>query len=349
VKLLETAANSLEIEFIDGVMTGAKRGPQGISEIVLEDSRTLSADFYIDASGFRRELIGKTLNEPFIGYENSLFNDRAVLGSWQIEPGEVILPYTTAETMNSGWAWRIDHQDSVNRGYVYSSAHISDEEAQAEFAAKNPRAKLWNKVIKFRTGRFERCWVENVLGLGNAYAFVEPLESTALMAVCTQCMMFCDLVKLAGPSEQVRAVYNRSIGNYWDEIRSFLTLHFKLNTRLNTPYWIRCRQEADTPQLRPIVEFYQDVGPSGFNRYNLVNHESAFGMEGYLVQFVGNRFPYRNRHVPTDAEARFVKQMREKNLATAKKGLSANEALTIIKHPNWRWTEELPRATGKTG
>src|SRR3984957_417036 len=124
VKTLETIARERGIEFIDAKVKGAERGLAGVTAVVLEDGQRLEADFYIDASGFRSELLGRTLEEPYISFSSSLFNDRAVVGGWE-RTDEPILPYTTAETMDSGWCWRIDHEKLINRGYVYCSTAIS--------------------------------------------------------------------------------------------------------------------------------------------------------------------------------------------------------------------------------
>ena len=103
--------------------------------MTLDDGRTLTADLFVDASGFKSVLLGQALGEPFIDYRSTLWCDRAVIGGWDrtIEP---IQPYTVAETMTSGWSWRIDHRNRINRGYVYSSGYQTDESAEAEFRAE---------------------------------------------------------------------------------------------------------------------------------------------------------------------------------------------------------------------
>ena len=127
---LEVFARERGIEVMDGKIQHVERGPAGIAALVLEDGQRLEADFFIDASGFRSELLGRVLEEPYISFSDSLFNDRAVVGSWQ-RTDEPTLPYTTAETMDAGWCWRIDHEKEINRGYVYCSSAISDDEARA--------------------------------------------------------------------------------------------------------------------------------------------------------------------------------------------------------------------------
>src|SRR5687768_14622106 len=148
VDTLEVVARGVGVEIIDGRVSGHERGPAGIAAVTLDDGRRLDADFFVDASGFRSELLGRALAEPYVSFGASLFCDRAVVGGWDRAPDEPILPYTTAETMDAGWAWRIDHEHHVNRGYVYASAFISDEDAAAEFKRKNPKVPASPRVVK---------------------------------------------------------------------------------------------------------------------------------------------------------------------------------------------------------
>ena len=306
---LEVFAREFGVEIIDGKMQDAERGPKGITAIVLDDGRRLTADFFIDASGFRSELLGRVMEEPYISYGPSLFNDRVILGSWE-RTDEPILPYTTAETMDAGWAWRIEHEHVINRGYVHCGNAISEDNARAEFARKNSRARIADRVVKFRTGRYRRGWVDNVMAVGNSCGFVEPLESTSLMVICWQLQTFVELIRFVGPSLTIQKLFNRKWAETWDEIRDFLALHFWANTRIDTPYWRQCRADTYLGGLGPLLEFYRENGPSGYCRHYLENTGSQFGLEGFLIMFVGNRVPRRNAYVPTEAEWNFVNQRR---------------------------------------
>jgi tryptophan 7-halogenase len=339
VRGLEQFASELGIELIDAVVEGAECGPAGIAAIVLQDGRRLAADFFIDASGFRSELLGRTLEEPFISYSDSLFNDRAMVGSWP-RTDEPILPYTTAETMDAGWCWQIEHRDEINRGYVYSSAAISDDAARAELERKNPKVQIRDRIIKFRTGRFRRAWVDNVVAIGNACGFVEPLESSALMVVCWQCETFIELVNFVGITPSIQNFFNLKWADTWDELRDFLTLHFCANTRLDTPYWEHCREDADDSRLDGLLDFYEENGPTGFCRYQLQNTGSRFGIEGFLTLLVGQQYPYRNRHRASQAERQTLDARRAQFKAQAQQGLDVKEALQFISHPQWKWFAE---------
>lgn len=347
VQFLEEVCRQNDIEFIDAKLMGAEKGPNGIAAVVLADGRKLAADFFVDASGFRSELLGKALNEPFISYASSLYCDRAIVGSWN-RSSEPTLPYTTVETMDAGWCWQIEHEHAINRGYVFSSADLTDDQAHAEFMRKNPKAATWNHSVKFRSGRYRRLWVDNVVAIGNASGFVEPLEATALMVVCAMCQNIVEFLTQSDlqPTDTMRDLFNRIAGQSWDDIRNFLSLHYRYNTRLATPFWKRCLNEVDIEGIRPLLEFYAENGPTGLCR-NMVGSvgtstglHSAFGVEGYLVMLVGNKIPFKRKYVPTPAEWRIWQAHRADVSRQAAAGLTVEESLGYIRHPAWRWVSD---------
>lgn len=349
VNMLEIVAREAGVEFTDGKVTGSDRGEQGISAIHLEDGQRLEADFFVDASGFRSELLGKALEEPFESFGKTLFCDRAVIGGWE-RKDEPILPYTTAEQMDAGWCWQIDHEHHINRGYVYSSQAISDDEAAAEYKRKNPQAPDSPRVVKFRSGAYRRMWVDNVVAIGNAGGFVEPLEATALMIVCTHCQTMVDFLLHSEmePTDGMRDLYNELTKATWNDIRDFLGLHYKLNTAMDTPFWRHCRSDTDLSGIKPLLDFYEENGPTGFCRYRLPSTQNDFGIEGYFVMLVGNQAPYRKRHKVTPEEARIWEKHRADNIAQARRGIDVKEALAYVRHPGWRWNAdpmEKPKPT----
>ncbi len=339
IEILEIVAREEGVEVIDGKVTGSERGPNGIAAVHLEDGRRLTADLFIDASGFRSELLGKTLEEPFVSFDKSLFCDRAVTGGWERGPDEPILPYTTAETMDSGWAWRIDHEKLINRGYVFCSDVISDDAAAEEFQRKNPKAVLEPKIIHFRSGYYRRQWVDNVVAFGNSGGFVEPLESTAIMILCSHVQTLVDFLLHSElePTDSMRDLYNDLTAASWEDIRSFLSLHYKFNGMLDTPFWKTVRAEADVSSVAGFIEFYRENGPTGFCRYRLPRSENDFGLEGFLVMMVGNQVPYKKRHKATAAEAAHWQRLKQGFVEQARKGIRSEEALAYVKHPGWQW------------
>lgn len=347
VRALEMIGSEWGIEYIDGSMERAKRGPQGIAAITLKDGRRLEADLFVDASGFRSELLGRALEEPFENFGASLYCDRAVVGSWE-RKAEPILPYTTAETMEAGWCWQIEHEKQINRGYVYCSSALSDDQAHAEFMRKNPKATTWEQPVKFRSGRYRRAWVDNVVAIGNSSGFVEPLEATALMVLCGNCQTLVNslIASRLRPTNTIRDLYNNVFAAGWDELRGFLSIHYRFNTRLDNDFWRRCRADVDVAGAQGLLDFYRENGPVGVCRHMLGNRgrefgvHSSFGLEGYLVILTGLRVPYENPYEPTESEWRLWRAHKAQLADEARQSLTVAESLAIVRSPAWQWNAE---------
>lgn len=345
VAALETASVARGIELIDARITGVPVDEHGVQSIILEDGRTFSADLYVDATGFRSELLGRALGTAFVPYDRSLFCDRAIVGSWD-RTDEFIHPYTVAETMEAGWCWQIDHEHAINRGYVYSSQFLSDDQARDEFLAKNPKATTWDHVVKFRSGRYEKGWVKNVFAIGNACGFVEPLEATALMVASSQIKSMVEMLVQSklDPMPSIQALYNTLFVDWWDGIKDFLSIHYRFNTRIENEFWTTCSNEVDVTPVQPLLDFYRENGPTGFCRHYLtstIGQDNQFGLEGFLVMLVGQKVPYRDAHPPSEAEQATFHRHCAENRARAASGLTVAEALQYVHRPDWRWNSDL--------
>jgi len=338
VKWLENTCRTVGVTITEGTMREAQRAGNAIASLSLEDGEQVSADLFVDASGFRSELLGRTLEEPYVGFDSALFCDRAVIGGWP-RTDEPIRPYTTAETMDAGWCWQIEHEHWINRGYVYSSRFISDDDARAELLAKNPQIANEPRLVKFRAGRRVRSWVGNVVGIGNAAGFVEPLEATALHIVCDQSRAVADCLRdgLQAPSATAIRYYNELNGRWWDQTRDFLAVHYTFNTRLDTPFWQACRTQTDLGGAAALIEYYRDNGPSVLAAPLLLHPSNSFQMDGYLALLCGQRVPHARPYEPTAQEQKFWRERDAALVQDAAVAYSVKGALEAIRRPTWKW------------
>lgn len=331
VRWLENVSLEMGVVIRDATVR-AEPGAQGVGALVTEQGERFTADLYVDASGFRSELLGGVMAEPFVSYRDSLFCDRAVIAGWA-RTDEPIKPYTLAETMDAGWCWQIEHEHWINRGYVYASQFLDEEAALHEFLRKNPKVSTTPRVVKFRCGRFARNWVGNVVGIGNAVGFVEPLEATALQAICVESITLADSLgdSRCEPTPSLVALYNRFNTQVWDDIRDFLAVHYKFNTLLDTPFWRACRAETRIHGAEAMVQFYQENGPSTLSA-QLLHPSNSFGVQGYLSLLVGQGVAHGKPFAPPPREselwrARCVAWARE-----AQRAMDVKECLAALRH-----------------
>lgn len=330
-EFLESLATRLGVRILTDTVRHVHQNEQGVGGLDLASGHAETADLYVDCSGFGSLLLGKTLGEPFVSYKDTLFCDRAIVGGWP-RTNEPLRPYTIAETMNSGWCWQIEHPHRINRGYVYSSPFITDEEAQRELMDKNPKITGPTRIVHFTSGRYERSWVKNVVAIGNSSGFVEPLEATSLSIIATRCILLAELLLdsdlVAQPVDAT--IFNSLTARTWDGVRKFLATHYRFNTRLDTPFWRHCREHTDLAGAERIVEWYQQKGPSPYGAAGLVSPQDIFGIDGYLVTLLGQSVPHQSKFQPSEQELRKWNAAREQYKALASCAMSVSEALAMI-------------------
>jgi tryptophan halogenase len=307
------------------------------TEAWLEGGKVMEADFFIDCSGFAAAIIGKRLQTKFIDYKDKLLCDRSIVGGWSRD--EAIRSFTGADTMDSGWRFRVELRDRINCGYVFSSQFISDDDAAEEYNRSTDGRADTLRVVPFQSGRYERFWVGNVLAIGNAAGFVEPLEATALHMVCNQLGFMCDVLSATDcrPTETMKLHFNTWIGNRWDEIRDFLTVHYKFNQRRDTPFWKHCREALDIGMAQPILEYYQDSGPANVCKVSFMPSYSLFGFEGYLAMFVGMNVPTKAKLKISDAERQRWATHTANNKRVAESALSNENACELASGTLFSW------------
>ena len=339
IQHLESIATERGIGVGDVEIVDVIRAADGdVAALVAKDGQSIQTDFFIDCSGFAARLIGESLGVPCLSYSDSLFCDTAVVGT--AKRAEPIQPYTTATTMNHGWCWRIEFEGHISRGYVFSSKFCSIDAAAADMKAMYPGLMEPFDIVRFPTGRRERFWVRNVAAIGNAAGFVEPLESTGLQMVgeTARTLANCLADSDCRPTEAMRQLANAQIARWWDDIRGFLAVHFKFNTRLDTPFWRACRADVELASAAPICDFYREVGPSGL-AYSLAPRESIFGYGGYLALLIGQRAPSRYASDLTTEEVAKWRAAVEIIRARAALALPIRDALQLVHSSQWRWPE----------
>ncbi|MFG2292681.1 FAD-dependent oxidoreductase [Streptomyces sp. NPDC048603] len=229
-----------------------------VDHLRTDDGRALAFDLYVDCTGFRSRLLGQALRTRYLTYDSSLFTDSAITGNTP-HHGDIV-PYTQATTMNAGWAWRIPTREDDHRGYVYSSNAITDDQAVHEFRTRFPGITE-PRQVRFRSGRHEKLWRGNVIAIGNSYGFVEPLESSGLLMIATEILTLAAFLPASWSDPQPREAVNTVLGQQWDGLRWLLAIHYRFNTRLDTPFWKACNTTIDVSGFQPLLDLYAAGAP----------------------------------------------------------------------------------------
>ena len=275
---LTTLCFNRMVKFIDNTVEDVVLNPETgcIDSVVLEHGQTLSADFWIDASGFKRVLMTKLNNTSWESFSPYLLCDSAIAFPTESDPNGQIRPYTRARAMSSGWVWEIPTQERRGNGYVYSSTHISEEKAIDEVekltgykVGDNPR------TFKFNAGYLKEQWVKNCVAMGLASAFVEPLEATSIGSTLVQVKMLIENIACYTPqSTKIQQSYNRTITETMRNILTMLRLHY-ISDRRDTPFW---KDQATLPineELQQLIDLWSEKPPSRYDfpsKPNLLFH-----------------------------------------------------------------------------
>jgi tryptophan halogenase len=289
-RTLRELACARGVERIEGRIAGATLDANGhVDALALEDGRRVEGQLFVDCSGFRALLIGEALETPFEDWSHWLPCDRAL--AVPCEPTGPLLPLTRSTAQRAGWQWRIPLQHRTGNGHVFSSAHMSEDEAAATLLAGLDGAPLAEpRLLKFKAGRRTQAWKRNVVAMGLASGFLEPLESTSIHLVQTAIARLIEFFPDAGFDPVEVAEYNRQSAFELERIRDFIILHYHLNRRSDSRFWRDCAAMAVPDTLRHKMALYRASG-----RLLRIDNE-LFAEAGWLQVFEGQGLRPERHH-----------------------------------------------------
>ncbi|HLL12267.1 MAG TPA: tryptophan halogenase family protein [Rubrivivax sp.] len=261
---LRTHAERRGVKRTEGTIVDVQLRAEGphaghVQGVRLQSGEFIDGDLFIDCSGFRGLLIEQTLKTGYEDWSHWLPCDRAL--AVPCESVQPLTPFTRATAHSAGWQWRIPLQHRTGNGHVYCSRFISDDEATAVLLKHLDAPALAEpRPLKFTTGMRRLAWNGNVVAMGLASGFMEPLESTSIHLIQTAIARLISLFPDRAFSAVDIAEYNRQSRFEFEKIRDFLILHYHLNQRDDSPFWRQCAEMEIPESLRQKMQLYASHG-----------------------------------------------------------------------------------------
>ena len=275
---------------IEGKIAQVQQQVNGdIRALVLEDGREISADLFIDCTGFRALLIEQTLQTGFERWDHWLPCNKAMVV--QTAPGANLPPYTRAIAHDSGWQWRIPLQHRVGNGLVYAADYLSDDKARQRLLGNLETAPLFEpRMLSYQTGRRKKFWHKNCVALGLSSGFVEPLESTSIYLFMNGVIRLLRLFPFNGVQQPLIDEYNQQSISELEKIRDFIILHYHQTERSDSEFWNYCRTMSVPDSLAHRIELFRA------SAHAFQTGEEMFRLESWSHVMLGQRLMPQSYH-----------------------------------------------------
>lgn len=255
---------------IDDVTQVNSQDDGDIASLSTKSNNVIKGDLFIDCSGFKSLLLGEHFNVPFIPCDNTLFTNQAIAVQVPYaDENSPIQSHTLSTAQSAGWIWDIGLSSRRGVGSVYSSNHISEDQAHQELlnylkpTVAEPE-KLSFRNIPINAGHRERFWEKNCVAIGLSAGFLEPLEASALLLIEISAQMIADQLPANRLTmEIISKRYNQTFTYRWQRIIDFLKLHYTLSQRTDSQFWIDHRDpETISERLKEQLSLWKYQFPS---------------------------------------------------------------------------------------
>lgn len=271
-----------QVEMIDGevrdVVLNSETG--NIESVSLDDGTSVDADFWFDATGFNRVLMSKIDNTEWVSFKDYLLCDSAFTFQTPSDPSNEIRPYTRARALSSGWAFEIPTQTRRGNGYIYSSSHISQDDAIIEMSKLLGIEIEPGKTFKFDPGYLKNVWVKNCSAVGLSGSFIEPLEATSIGTSIQQIMMIIPyLASYQHHYVHSQEHYNKKFSALMDNLLTMIRLHYQTDKE-DSQFWIDARNAKMNDTLSDAINLWTERLPS---RYDFASNNYEMFTSAHLI------------------------------------------------------------------
>ncbi len=292
----------LGVHYVPDHVTGIVNHENGdIAHLQTKEHGALEGDLFIDCTGMQSLLLGRHYGVPLVTQKHALFNDCAL--AVQVPYAREDSPIgsqTTSTAQRAGWIWDIGLPTRRGIGHVYSSAHTSDGQAEADLrayvtASGGPADMPPPRKLTFQPGYRREFWHRNCVAIGLSAGFIEPLEASALALVELSAAMVSDGLPATRDEMAIMAHrFNDAFTYRWERVIEFLKLHYVLSRRTDSDYWHDNRRAETIPaRLQESLQLWRHRAPSRLDFYRI---EEVFPSASWQYVLYGMGFTADPRH-----------------------------------------------------
>lgn len=245
VEFLKELALTGNCEHITNTVVNFSRG------IVLENNQTITADLYIDASGFNRILISK-VNNTWHNMGSEYCNAAWVCPTRYDDPAKEMTGGTEIYGEDHGWRFKVKLYHRIGNGYIYNQNMTSDEVPLQKLLNETAGVRIAQpRQIKWSPGYYKTSWVDNVVPLGISAGFVDPYDAPTFDIHSRSLEDLFAALKL-DTVDAARDQFNKNQQLVVEERNLRLLFNFGLSKR-RSAWWDSRRAMIDMQQLEDIV------------------------------------------------------------------------------------------------
>jgi tryptophan halogenase len=316
-KYLRQLCIDAEMTFHEDKIISYKQKKNGDINYLVGNKKRYKGDYYIDCTGFRKELIKKIYKVPFKSMKDYLILDKAFAFQTK-NPEDNYNLWTLARAMGSGWNWKIPTQERYGNGYVYCSDFITDDEAIQEINTLYKQDIKINKTFKFEPGYTTKTWTHNCIAIGLSSNFVEPLEATSLGSTIQQVFALASFL-----ASNDKDSFNRHCDIIYKNLCDFVLLHY-LVKKEDTKFWKHIKHnlkltdslsyllEIGTRRLLQRTDFPLSYHLFGSANFNLVMH--ALGLLNPKQELDLTIYPFMKERIEKNLKDYYIEGKHQKNI-----------------------------------
>lgn len=302
----------LGVKHVHATVTDVEFNGTEVTSIKLDNGDTVTADLFVDCTGFRRTLIGKF--DPKIKYYDRIKCNSAVVAPFAYNnKDEELEPYTQTLAKDCGWQFIITLDSRIGSGYVFDRNQLDPEEAKKQLLSwwpnhtpiKEPRLITWDP------SRLEKSWHGNVVAIGLSNFFIEPLEANGVYGIEYGVEILEMVLKKHNyqVNDHVRTAYSRTVGQLLDHTAQFISHHYMLTDREDTPFWkfykdlgkeINAEQNVWNYYMdfsNPLQHMYPDsIWLSMAIYFEKFKTQKIEGLKSYMFEHVNNHISFFKEH-----------------------------------------------------